>query len=66
MAQSLQALPLLLMLAGLPLQFAALWIQTGQFSLHAQQLVFAECLDVLLKSLQPHCGFLQAHVAFLD
>ena len=54
------------MLAGLPFQFAALRIQTGQFSLNAQQLVFAECLDVVLKSLQAHCGFLQAQVALLD
>ena len=66
MAQSLQSFALLLVLAGLSLQFAALWIQTRQFGLHAEQLVLAQRLDALLQGLQPCRRLLQADVAFLD
>ncbi|CAI8408190.1 MAG: Uncharacterised protein [Synechococcus sp. MIT S9220] len=66
MAQSLQAFSLLLMLACLPFQFAALWIQPRQLCLHTQQLVFAEGFDALLKGLQSSRRILKAEIALLD
>ena len=59
MAQALQFLALLLMQAGLSLQFAAAGIEPGQARLHGQELVFPESLDLLLEGLQFSAGLVE-------
>ena len=59
MAHTLQPLAFLLVLSGLAIQFAAAGLQSEQFRLHRQQLVFPKGLDLLLQGLQLAGGFPQ-------
>ena len=59
MAHTLQPLAFLLVLRGLAIQFAAAGLQSEQFRLHRQQLVFPKGLDLLLQGLQLTGGFPQ-------